>query len=360
MRMLSKGRLRKDAADEQRDVASLPPVPEPVDRSSPVKQVSFSGHAVAPGQTALLQEFSPTIGDVDTRLSSDTPASETHALRALVPVHTATGPLTDPMTPVQADRHLVEVQPGKFLAISRSTTTSLRQPVVIPGSQKKSSGTMRPPKGRRAVIHISTGFLMIFIVLIVLAMVIPVGVEGHAKGFGLFPSIVNMVSSKSNDTGLIAAQAATATAVTQDGYDQGNKTYAGVVTGPANYGGSVSASDAGSLSRFFYGQCTYWANMRYHQLTGHFVPWLGNAGEWAYQAPAYGWAISSQPKVPSIIVLAPGVQGAGWYGHVAVVEKINTDGSVQTSNWNWVGGWAVTTYVNFTPGPGVHFVWYPS
>ena len=62
--------------------------------------------------------------------------------------------------------------------------------------------------------------------------------------------------------------------------------------------------------------------MRYEELTGHFVPWLGNADEWACQAAAYGWVTSTvpNPNGPSIIVLAPGVQGAGSYGHVAVVE----------------------------------------
>ena len=66
--------------------------------------------------------------------------------------------------------------------------------------------------------------------------------------------------------------------------------------------------------------------------------------------------------MPSIIVLAPGVQGAGGFGHVAVVERINSDGSVYVSTWNWYaggGGWARTSYWTFYPGPGVTFVWHP-
>jgi surface antigen len=31
----------------------------------------------------------------------------------------------------------------------------------------------------------------------------------------------------------------------------------------------------------------------------------------------------------------PGTQGASIYGHVAVVESINADGTVHTSNMNW-------------------------
>ncbi|TMD71450.1 MAG: CHAP domain-containing protein, partial [Chloroflexi bacterium] len=107
-------------------------------------------------------------------------------------------------------------------------------------------------------------------------------------------------------------------------------------------------------------QCTYWADLRYHQLTGFWVPWGGNAWEWAAGASASGWNVSSSPHVPSIIVLQPGVQGAGGFGHVAVVERINSDGTVYTSNWNWYGnggGWATWSSWDFTPGPGVSFVW---
>jgi surface antigen len=65
--------------------------------------------------------------------------------------------------------------------------------------------------------------------------------------------------------------------------------------------------------------------------------------------------------VPSIIVLQSGVQGASYFGHVAVVERINADGSVYTSDYNWYanGGWDTLSYWTFTPGPGVSFVWHP-
>lgn len=183
---------------------------------------------------------------------------------------------------------------------------------------------------------------------------------------------------------------ATATAVTQDGFDQGNRTYAGVASAPVAQAapvykpaaptaapaykpaasapsgivsaGNTSASDAGSLSRFTYGQCTYWANMRYHALTGHWPSWLGNAYQWSYGAAAAGWVVSNTPNPhgPSIIVLQPYSQGAGAYGHVAVVEAGAGPGSVSASNWNWAGHWASTTWVTFTsPAAGTKFIWYP-
>lgn len=242
-------------------------------------------------------------------------------------------------------------------------TQPLRTPVLIAGTGKKSTKTMRAPQGRRVVVNIGMAVVLIGIVLGTLIAVLPVG-NGQASGLAkIFNPGLSVVTSKQNSTALIAAQAATATAVTQDGFDAGNQTYAGVASSASSSTTStMSPSDVGSLDRFFYGQCTYWANMRYHELTGHWVPWLGNAGDWAYQASAYGWVTSSvpNPNGPSIIVLAPGVQGAGSYGHVAVVETGVTDyaNGVVTTNWNWNNLWAQESTVTFYPGSGVTFVWY--
>lgn len=255
-----------------------------------------------------------------------------------------------------------------------------RTPILIPASGSKSSGTMRPPKGRRVVVHTGVTVLLAAIVIGTLVAVIPVG-SGEANGWAkIFNSQANVTISRQNNTALISAQAATATAVTQDGYDAGNQVYAGVQnnftlpdgtqTGPSGptsiSGGSGISSSSGTIAdssfnnQFTAGQCTYWANYEYHHLTGYAVPWSGNASAWSYNALGYvgsGWVVSSTPHVPSIIVLQPGVQYAGWAGHVAVVEKINSDGSVATTNWNVIG-WGVFSWGTYSPGPGVSFVWH--
>lgn len=262
-----------------------------------------------------------------------------------------------PLVPMPVNSSMM---PGTAL---KDTTTSMRIPVYVPGSSEKSAGA-RPPKTRRAtVVNIGVCVLLVAILLGTLIAVLPAG-TGQASGLQkIFNPSTNVITSKKSDTALIAAQAATATAVTQDGYDAGNQAYNGVQSGPA-YTTSIAPQDAGSLNRFFYGQCTYWANMRYHQLTGHWVPWLGNAYQWAYQAPNYGWQTSSYPNPngPSIIVLAPYTQGAGGYGHVAVVETGVSAAAaakgVVTSNWNWNGHWAAEDWVTFYPGAGVTFIWY--
>lgn len=257
----------------------------------------------------------------------------------------------EPITSPGAMRQLTEVQTGTLSTITKSATTTLRQPLVIRGSHKKRVGKTRPPIGRRLVVHMAVTILLVFIVFGALISVIPTGNDGHNTSFNLFSPILNQINSKSHNTGLIAQQAATATAVTQDGFDAGAGGYAGIPSAPAGTGAG--------LNRFFYGQCTYWANMHYHDLTGVWVPWLGNANQWTSGAYNNGWVVSGTPKVYSIIVLQAGVQGAGYYGHVAVVEHINSDGSVLTSNWNWAGNWGRTTYVTFSPGSGVSFIWAP-
>jgi surface antigen len=188
----------------------------------------------------------------------------------------------------------------------------------------------------------------------VLMIISPVGSDGHVMEVEQVS--LHQSATKDSNTALIRSRIATATAVTQDGYDPGEPfSYPDVNTTPI----TSSEADAAYLKRFFVGQCTYWANMRYHQLTGYWVPWLGNAEEWASQARNYHWIVSDRPNLHghSIIVMQPLVQGAGSYGHVAVVEHVNADGSVYTSNWNWNSGWRTTTYVTFVPQSGISFIW---
>jgi surface antigen len=249
---------------------------------------------------------------------------------------------------------------------ARLQTTSLREPLFISGNGKKRSVATQIPQKRRVVVHATVAILLVAILAGALIAVLPTG-PGQAKSGSLFSPVMSMITSKKGDTALITSQAATATAVTQDGYDAGNQSYAGVQTGTgtgSTSGGSMPIDNGAgaNLNRFFYGQCTYWANMRYGALTGHYVPWLGNADEWSYQASAYGWVVSSEPNPngPSIVVLQPYTQGAGQFGHVAVVEQgmASANNGVLTSNWNWNGGWATESWVTFYAGPGVSFVWY--
>lgn len=266
-------------------------------------------------------------------------------------------PFVDSTLSPNVTGQLAEPQTGNLSTMtispvaSTNGTTPLRQPVVIRGSKK--TRQLQPPrslsKNGRTVLSVFAVLLCLLLTVTAFAAVVPVDTQGHSEGLGkLLQPLMKVVTSKSNNGSSISIQEAEATAAATDGFD------------PASFHPAAVSASGSTLNCFFYGQCTYWANYRYHQLTGTWVPWLGNAYEWYYQALSYGWHTSDYPNPngPSIMVLGPYVQNDySAYGHVAVVEKVNGDGTVTTSNMHWpyVG---VVSYVNFTyPVSGEHFIW---
>ena len=114
----------------------------------------------------------------------------------------------------------------------------------------------------------------------------------------------------------------------------------------------------GNSNFFPYGQCTWYANQRYYQLHGIYVPWKTNADAWAWTnlARDFHWHVSGMPARGDIIVLQPWVQGAYGLGHVAVVESVLRNGHVIASTMNWGAHPRRVTYVEFVPGRGVSFI----
>ncbi len=132
----------------------------------------------------------------------------------------------------------------------------------------------------------------------------------------------------------------------------------GLNVGRAHAQSQTASPPVGTVNVFPYGQCTWWANQRYSQLHGVYVPWRTQSDAWGWTDRAYqfGWHVSSSPTVGSIIDLQPWVQGAYGLGHVAVVEQVLSNGHVIASTMNWGAyPWQVT-YVQFSPGPGVTFI----
>jgi surface antigen len=232
--------------------------------------------------------------------------------------------------------------------------TTGRMPVVIPGTGKKLA--QRPVKTKhRVLLHASVVLVLGAFILTALLAVLPLGKDGQALGLGglLKDFGMNMVNSNAKNSALVGPQAATATAIMQnDGYDPGAQV-------SQAYNASLGINSGSN--NFPYGQCTWWADQRYHDLTGYYIQWSGNAYQWAYNASAYpGWVVSGVPHVPSIVVFQPGVQYASpLYGHVGVLEGVNPDGSLHTSNMN-VSGYAFGARVDLTnyAGPGVSFVYH--
>jgi len=127
--------------------------------------------------------------------------------------------------------------------------------------------------------------------------------------------------------------------------------------GAASVGSTVQQAAANTYPL---GQCTWWACERYKQLSGYYISWKGNAQDWPSLArSATGWVVSAQPQQGCIIVLSNGVQlSDSTYGHVAIVEKVNANGSLSCSNQNWAGiTYPNVKYTTFYAGAGVSFIW---
>ena len=90
-------------------------------------------------------------------------------------------------------------------------------------------------------------------------------------------------------------------------------------------------------------QCTWWAAMRRNQIGKPVDAHMGNGAQWNDTAARFGYKVSKSPKPGDVMCFEAGVLGAdGYYGHVAVVEQVNSDGSILISQ-SGTGWMAVVT-----------------
>lgn len=104
-------------------------------------------------------------------------------------------------------------------------------------------------------------------------------------------------------------------------------------TSNANYSGTNATTPNNTGSNGYpYGWCTYYVASQRN------VPssW-GNAGQWLSSAQSNGYSTGSTPASGAIVVT-----GESWYGHVAVVNSVNSDGSINVSEMNY-SGWGVVS-----------------
>ncbi len=77
-------------------------------------------------------------------------------------------------------------------------------------------------------------------------------------------------------------------------------------------------------------QCVSYTAWKVGQRTGQFPYYWGNANMWPASASAAGFTTGSTPAENSV-----GVISAGQYGHVVWVEKVNGDGTINVSQYNY-------------------------
>lgn len=111
----------------------------------------------------------------------------------------------------------------------------------------------------------------------------------------------------------------------------------GLWTPPPGHPAYALPDYAGDPNARYYGYCTWYA--QYRRQSEPLVA-LGNAWQWAYNAPAHGLRVGSAPAVGATVVFQPGVFGAGSGGHVAHVEAVYSGGwfMISEMNMDWNGG----------------------
>ncbi|HEX7736680.1 MAG TPA: CHAP domain-containing protein, partial [Ktedonobacteraceae bacterium] len=312
---------------------------------------SSTGYANGPGSLAGMEDMYTLerpisqMGIADSplpRQNSSAPVGVPSSLAGLENLDSALAGIGMPVATRATTRALPDSQPGITRALAGTRpepgTTASRPPMVIRGSSGSRTRSARPPQGRRHVISIATLVVLALFTVGMLFMVSPLGrdVRANLAGQGQGPKVIQ--NAPQGNMSLVAQATATAVVHQQnDGVDPG-----------ASGGGATLGNTSGSLS-WPYGYCTYWANLHYHALSGHWVAWHGNADQWVAGARLAGWHVSQSPHVPSILVLMDGVQGASYVGHVAVVFGISGN-VVHTSNMNWYangGGFGIVSNYDF-------------
>ncbi len=87
-----------------------------------------------------------------------------------------------------------------------------------------------------------------------------------------------------------------------------------------------------------WGQCTWYVHQRRKQIGKDVGLSMGNGGDWDTNARAQGFAVGKVPKVGAAASMPHGSFGSTLtYGHIAFVEKVNSDGSFIVSESNVVG-----------------------
>ncbi|ARB78818.1 MULTISPECIES: glucosaminidase domain-containing protein [Staphylococcus] len=113
-----------------------------------------------------------------------------------------------------------------------------------------------------------------------------------------------------------------------------------------NQGDYKPFKEMDSQSKNFYpqGQCTWYVYNRLQQFNLYVDGSMGNGGDWAVRARDKGYQVSNHPSEHTAVSFKPGQLNADrYYGHVAFVEKVNSDGSIIISESN-VKGLGVISY----------------
>jgi surface antigen len=106
---------------------------------------------------------------------------------------------------------------------------------------------------------------------------------------------------------------------------------------------SAQVASASAGNRYAPGNCTWYSYERRMQLGRPIGSFWGNANTWAVNASAAGLVVNKVPA-PGAIAQWNSFQGGSFgAGHVAIVESVNSDGSIKISEMNYLGAYGRIT-----------------
>jgi surface antigen len=111
----------------------------------------------------------------------------------------------------------------------------------------------------------------------------------------------------------------------------------------------IARASAGN--RYAFGNCTWYAYERRMQLGRPVGSFWGNAATWSMYARAAGYPVNNTPKAGAVM------QNGGGYGHVAIVESVNSDGSITISEMNYAGNFNRVTSRTVSAGAAAGFTY---
>lgn len=107
-------------------------------------------------------------------------------------------------------------------------------------------------------------------------------------------------------------------------------------------------------------QCVSYTAWKVHQKNGYMPYWggVGNANQWPGNARAAGITVSTVPRAGSV-----GVIMAGQYGHTVWVESVNSNGTVNISQYNYFNaggpGWGnYSEMYNVSPAAYDYYIYF--
>ncbi len=95
--------------------------------------------------------------------------------------------------------------------------------------------------------------------------------------------------------------------------------------------------------------------------TGHHMPYWGsedaNAYNWINLANSYHIPNGTDPQSGAVVVWGHN-DGMGWLGHVAYVESVNSDGSIEVSQYNVIHGQFSRMHVDTGTAQSLHYIYF--